>query len=657
MEGRFLQEWNSKFGVQPPEWIRNIQDVEKEINDCECRIDRLRTQLSQELFLLEWLEKKTSTVNSIKERSPHLSDSEDPDVERQPCAANAESPLDTVSPESSPLDLTKSRESLKSRGSSVYFSAKQQSSQGNTSVSDSPIDSDEEKILVRTRRIERANSTDERLANAVRRRLIEQGRHWSCQCLDLESEPPRHSPVIRKRSMSDPPFLKYRNQHPTSVRVEVNSGCQERSPSHTLESTPPVPVLESLAEKSEGESDSPAANKMQVEPENIVPDETRHDSVDSEAGSGNFLYDGYTILKEEREAEEDSLGPLLVLPSTRHRPRLNKGVYTTSLYCATETDDIALLTNGDSEQTSEEEPSIPETNEGGYSDPPTEGSPAETSVLKRRQKELPPITSRSSYVEEEECETPKGEDDPSMALTRDAIVRALDERQDSETSTDLEASSDSQVTPHSSLGLMPLAANLTPETSLRTLVSPEENEVLSSRLTILSQVSSESNLLEISSGLEESMELDEATISALTMSNEMFGSRSNSVSSLPGLLSTHESLSPMSYASPTHQGVSLRTTSGKKRDRKRMGNAELDMNRGWEELMLQESRDISPSHTMSSLSSTSPLSEEGNTFILSPTSLSPELPPHPPSPTRHSPVSPVCVVRGGGQLVHIHMCL
>ena len=94
---------------------------------------------------------------------------------------------------------------------------------------------------------------------------------------------------------------------------------------------------------------------------------------------------------------------------------------------------------------------------------------------------------------------------------------------------------------------------------------------------------------------EESIEVDEATISALTLNNDFYGSRSNSANSLPGLFSDNTSgasSSPPEQESPSHssssssaaatatsvamQGVNLRVGVGRRRNIKRMGNADLE---------------------------------------------------------------------------------
>ena len=122
-----------------------------------------------------------------------------------------------------------------------------------------------------------------------------------------------------------------------------------------------------------------------------------------------------------------------------------------------------------------------------------------------------------------------------------------------------------------------------PEMSMATLLDMNENKYLNVRHPIPPHT-------EQSSDDMEGIEIDDATISVFTLNNNLYSSRSNSASSLPGLfsessgnLSTPEQELP-EHESPTHlalQGVNLRQSSGgKKLSRNRMGNADLDMMTG-----------------------------------------------------------------------------
>lgn len=138
-----------------------------------------------------------------------------------------------------------------------------------------------------------------------------------------------------------------------------------------------------------------------------------------------------------------------------------------------------------------------------------------------------------------------------------------------------------------------------PEMSMATLLDVNENKRMNAQVS-----PKESSLEDLEYG--ESIEIDEATISAFTLSNDMYGSRSNSANSIPGLFTEHSGISPPEQDSPTHsahQGVNLRQSGGAKRlNRKRM-NLDLEMMTGGP----------SSDNDDMSRSSTSLTSEEGST--------------------------------------------
>jgi hypothetical protein len=113
-----------------------------------------------------------------------------------------------------------------------------------------------------------------------------------------------------------------------------------------------------------------------------------------------------------------------------------------------------------------------------------------------------------------------------------------------------------------------------PDMSMATLLDMNENK----RMNL--QLSPKDHSLSEDLEYGESIEIDEATISAFTVSNEMYGSRSNSANSIPGLFGSDE-MSPPDQDSPTHsahQGVNLRQSGAVNRShRKRMGNLDLEL--------------------------------------------------------------------------------
>lgn len=335
-------------------------------------------------------------------------------------------------------------------------------------------------------------------------------------------------------------------------------------------------------------------------------------------------------------------------------------------------------------------------------------------ILRRRSEReadsLPEAKRRSSCLEEDDCSTPK--EDYSLSLNDDNMQQGLTksmaessaarklqlERLGSDTTLRQE-SFEATLTPNSvPSGGAPtsLPGNVnyrqsymsavrdspqmympslrqTPEVECMPLI--DEAEGVDGDLSSagrLAVVSSEPNLLELDPRtltLEDSMELDEATISAVTLSNDMFlSSRSGSVTSLPETLDESHSTSASSisetFLSPSHNTVvNLRQSGtsggrGRRKNLKRMGNAELDQTGASLEEMLSSEGVISPTHTMSPQSSSSSVSivseEVRMTLNQSPPSLF--------SPTHHSShhlkevdVSLcVCLVSGihGSQSVH-----
>lgn len=289
--------------------------------------------------------------------------------------------------------------------------------------------------------------------------------------------------------------------------------------------------------------------------------------------------------------------------------------------------------------------------------------PAEntTKVILRRRSErdndpLPEAKRRSSCLDDDDCTTPK--EDFSMSLNEDnmqlGITKTIAQsasinpsrvqrlgsdatlRQESLEATLIPAGSEDGVAAgnvnfrmsymtavHDSPQMTYTAtARDTNQVDYMPLIDEREGELPSSgRLQV---VSSEPNLLDLdpTTMLEDSMELDEATISAVTLNNDMFGSRSGSVTSLPENLEDSQSTSTASltetltsFLSPSHTPapvVNLRQSSGssggsaaaRRRNRRREGNAELDDQTGASlEEMLSSDRLRSPSNS----STTSPM--------------------------------------------------
>ncbi len=124
-----------------------------------------------------------------------------------------------------------------------------------------------------------------------------------------------------------------------------------------------------------------------------------------------------------------------------------------------------------------------------------------------------------------------------------------------------------------------------PDMSMATLLDMNENERMNARANTHPSNYKECTP-EYTADSGEGIEIDAATISAFTLNNDLYGSRSNSASSLPGLFSEStgmSSASPPEQESPSHlalQGVNLRQSHGVKRSsnrKQRMGNPDFEL--------------------------------------------------------------------------------
>ena len=277
-------------------------------------------------------------------------------------------------------------------------------------------------------------------------------------------------------------------------------------------------------------------------------------------------------------------------------------------------------------------------------------------ILRRRPERdidsLPEAKRRSSCLEDDDCSTPKEDyslslsDEMQQGITKKMVESASAKkpqlhrlgsdatlRQDSlEATLTPSSTTPSSATPPVNFRMSYMTAvhdspQITYTATVRDpnhvdympFIDEGEAEVLSGgRLQL---VSSEPNLLELDHVphlLEDSMELDEATISAVTLNNDMFGSRSGSVTSLPETLEDSQNALTTSltepFLSPVHTPpvVNLRQSSGaaaRRRNRRREGNAELDDQTGASlEEMLSSEHLRSANATMSPQCSTSSIS-------------------------------------------------
>lgn len=757
MESEFLEQWNAKFGVKPPEWVFTLtsqysaqslleQDVDRELNNSQARIDKLRTVLEQELFLVEWLRQQKANFSAAISKPPtsqnsHVQggDSQAVDLcstpddqpteqssinlngtveEEKETSLKQSSPSGGHSPASQPP--SHSEESVKSTPDSCeYYTAPQSAcgdSSGNeledqqkkcTRTGPSPTNEVKENgfsgtldISCRQRFAHKVDSADITIAKAVNQRLLDQQKlHWSCDVLNLNSVKdklsPVDKPVFRKRAASDPTSQRSEG---SELLLELKSKGGKRVLSSPVES-PELPKkgfqrVDSLAKENlKSSALERSTNGTSDKLEKIIGSQTEEgnselvmtsevekrgskeeDSIElrqwanlgpGKRGSNGILdnYEGYNIVVSPDEERDPAL--INVLASAG---RIRSSAHSTSRRSIDHLRDPpteAATANGDSE-----------TKDNTSSPQRPSHNTQQTSVVElspRRGGGVPPLAKpeRASLVfSEDECITPKGDSDHSMNIPNEdddlrtkershtlvggpedtlnvsRVEKLLEEVQRTQANegeddstmmtltrnntdkfrsygVDAEMEDSSQeFTPLGSLDIdiqetLSKIQN-TPDMSMATLLDVGENKQMNARF----QANYTDPTLE---DFEYTQGIDDATISALTLSNELFGSRSNSVSSLPGLYSNAESsntsISPPDMDSPSHatrQGVNLRNTGGARRaNRKRMGNAELEMFTGASD----EGSDLSPSHTVSSRSM-SPTSELGSlaSLTMSPSS-------------------------------------
>ena len=757
MESEFLEQWNAKFGAKPPEWVFTLtsqysaqslleQDVDKELDNCQARIDKLRADLDQELFLVEWLRQQKADFSSALSKPPTSTKTQNSHVQGGDdgqavglCSTPDDQPTEQssvnlngdikeekgiCSKQSLPLAQpgghsptsqaqAHSEESVKSTPESLEYHTAPQSVGGDSSgteledqqkksTSTDPTPTSEVKengfpsISCRQRFAHKVNSTDITIAKAVNRRLLEQQKlHWSCNVLNLDSVSdklsPADKPVFRKRSASDPSSQR---SEQSELLFELKSKGGKRVFSSPIES-PQLPKkdlqkFDSSANTEDLKSSVPerSTNGTSDKLEKVVNNQTEEgdsevvmtsevekrsskeeDSIElrqwanlgpGKRSSNGILdnYEGYNIIVSPNEERDPALLNVL---ATRIRSS-GHGTPRSSIDHLRDPPPDAATANGDSET---------KDNTASPQRPSYDSQQTLVAELSPRRGVPPSLAKpeRASLVfSEDECITPKGDSDHSMNIPNEddeirtkersqtlvggqedtlnvsRVEKLLEEVQrtqaqegedDSTMMTltrnntdkfrnygiDAETEDSSQeFTPLGSLDIdiqetLSKIQN-TPDMSMATLLDVGENKQMNSRF----QASYTDPSLD---DFEYTQGIDDATISALTLSNELFGSRSNSVSSLPGLYSNTESntsISPPDMDSPSHtrQGVNLRNTGGaRRRDRKRMGNAELDKMTGASD----EGSDLSPSHTLSSRSM-SPTSELGSlaSLTMSPSS-------------------------------------
>ena len=553
----------------------------------------------------------------------------------------------------------------------------------------------------RERFAHKVNSSDVSLARAVNKRLFDQGvHHNSCNILNLEDTCPNEDyylvPVIRKRCASDP------SSEQSKETDLIGTSDQPTPPPHSespltfqtvllrgdKSTTKSIPESTTVSANQEfervGETNLKIIMTSEVEKRSSKEDDSIELRQWANLGPGKRssngildTYEGYIVSpEEERDPALLNVLATQLRSSARSTPRSS----------------IDHLRDSPSQAANDKGRA---SGDNSPSHRPTYSTQLTLVADRSPGRGVPPALSKpdrgSLVFSEDECITPKGDSDHSMNIPTDEddsrtkdrshtlienpedtlssknvsrVERLLEEvkrTQDRESGEDaammtltrknignfqeFNADHTHELTPlgHLDIDIQETLSKIqsTPEMSMATLLDVGENKEMNANLppTFADPSFDDFEYNE--------MEIDEATISALTLSNELLNSRSNSVSSLPGLYSGGESttsISPPDTDSPLHrQGVNLRHTGGaRRRDRKRMGNAELDMIAGASD----EGSDLSPSHTVSSRSM-SPTSELGSLASLT---VSPS------SPRELSGSDSSCGIMDSMVSINMHVC-
>ena len=711
-----------KFGVKPPEWVSHftttkhqqymLDDIDREIGKREVNIDQLELELQQERFLLDWLcdIKKKAHGEVERSRSPEASQnlmngvcsspeptekSEQVHLDETPVDQGDEhttgSHKDTTELEHSPTQIlsSNSKSSFKSTDSTENPTVDQTSSCDtlDTDLSEQVPSNKCSPAHLRQRFHHQVDKSDARIARAVSRRLIEQGRHWSCQFLEDTEEAEEEtlassasSPAIVRRSASDP-VKRHSESDIDSVskspKRHFASAVETPCPTglvltpEELKAIGQTSSLEQVTESQnanlEPETELEHSQETELEQTVKVEQESKLEEQESEPSKEDMLTDSEPKLTESEsvsivgkrnsngiildsldtnkilalEDDEDENELLSSMGSRAQRTRTPRSSLDQSRI------KIVRLSNGDldgspSHRYSKEDKENTRTKE------------SDTRYQRHRNSlEYSSSHRHSMNLEDDECMTPKGElsmsltpdsidtlhntnpsepeqmlvermdslEDPTVTITRERVSLLQERHQElgrSATLTeesakrmqgmisDLEAVSEEEKPESISKGTLTRERvqakkdaedtglsfdrldslseelhkalsqiNTTPEMSMATLLDMDENAEMNERLQKSSSEHSSLEDLEIF----ESGEVDEATISAYTLRNDLFGSST----SIPSLFAGNESLSstcsspPDQPASPNHSTVNLRPSSGgRSRSRKRMGNADLD---------------------------------------------------------------------------------
>ncbi len=753
MDG-FLQEWNAKFGhgVLPPEWVfqfsaddkQQSQNVGRKIAELETKTEELRKELDHQLFVLSWLKKARGIEVPVSPQEPgfsqgsgnhvqgELEPSDEVFVQKDDSSSvlsESSLPEEFFSPTEKEPGTSISRlhlqhteltsRSEESPNSSEYFTAGQSP---DTSLTNLVEERFSPPWPVRRHRLTNpVDSKDGFIAKAVHLRVLEGGRHWSCQNLSGIGDNNsliRKSPVGKRRRIHSAPSLSLdrntRKRLSTKTKKRVQSSPCTALSSDNAKSGLEQPSFDDTNHVTPQDSNTNKVilrDKTNRRPSfTMNPDENlkqwREDGGTSVVGVKRSS-NGYNFVIDEDQEDND---PALLNVMASHLRGTLRGTTQTASEGESPTDFekgeeatrvdngggvVALSPNEDHSNTP-----VPKTDSVSSDSNFKSGGMPPVDRKRSLTNESSPVKRFSYHYSDDECLTPKldadgpsggspfGNDsnyrnscgsngvieeeecpydltlarkqeaceaiDRKNTITAESVGMAPHHPRHSETSGgggDEEEQSSLTATltskgysqdsgggnnsdmaffePSDSysfeLGSLDIDIERTlsklrnkPDMSMAALLDINENERMNARISHHMEATPEENEMEYG----ESIEIDEATISAFTLNS----SRSNSANSLPGLFTDPPSggngggaySSPSDQESPSHsalQGVNLRHGGGKRSRRIRMENADLEKFTGHGRSD-NDNVSPSPSHSSTSLNSeeesfpSSPLADE-----------------------------------------------
>lgn len=673
--------WNGKFGpgVKPPEWVFNFsaedvteqrQNVERKITESVDRIETLREELDQELFLLAWLkgvrENVISSVGLVEadqvcKENHVLSDTEQVFEEEEALNGSPKVPIESdtaeklVQSEVGTPDRARGKTATASNSedspnSSEYHTAGLSSSSPEVSLTNLAEEASSPSRPSRQRSIRTVSTKESLVAKEVRQRIVDNRLCRSCEILSerQESELSKSLPVGSGRhrrnssapsiNLADPPQdkkeVKVSDLAPSSesstTNASVSSGQTEQSPPSNTDTGGRVVLREKVVRRPSlpmsceeamnqwrgtGGASSERANRSS-NGVSCEPDYTFmvNNDEDSDPALINIMATRLRSLRTSRSsistddtptgkqvANGGRRGTDMVSPledSTFPDVEGAGGVsakYAAPLCKRSSTHDSSPVKRERvSFHYSDDECLTPKMDSGDHT---FSNSPSSNKCSHRNSRSSNASRSSNGIIDEEmpydlTLRKDRSDLDDFKLERKNTITPVGPAVATSEEKMDVTAT----LTPHIGysagslfdersdsfsqleglkLGDLDIDVELTlsklrnqPDMSMATLLDANENRRMNADL------SKDSDSEDFEYG--ESIEIDEATISAFTLSNDMY----NSANSIPGLFTEHSGTSPLEQDSPTHsahQGVNLRP---KRLNRKKIGNLDLEMMAG-----------------------------------------------------------------------------